>query len=272
MAVPMIDLSEVIEAFPIDRLAGKLVVDVSPLNFHPKSVFLKAFANNPDIDILVSNPMFGPTVPVNGELLSSSADMAASASLWDGRPMVYERARVADVQRCDRFLKIFEKARCQMIEMNSEQHDATTADAEFVTHMVGRLLDRDLLPPTPIMSNEYKALSQVAEMASRESFDLFFGMFKYNDRAQNHLTKMRDNLAALDRQLAAREAYLSARDEMRNGDRQRLLAETRLLLQEMARSGITGGSELKGTTEEESGAPMQLEDDDSAVGVSKLNP
>lgn len=258
LSVPLIDLEDVVEALPLDKLAGKLVVDVSPLNQHPKSILLRAFAGNPDIDILVTNPMFGPSVPVNGDLLVSSGSSrsgvasAASVSLWDGRPMVYERARVTNVQRCERYLKIFKKARCQVIDMNSEQHDATTADAEFVTHMIGRLLDQDLLPPTPVMSSEYKALVQVADTASRDSFDLFFGMFQYNDRAQSHLTRMRDNLAALERQLAAREAYLAARDEMRKGDRQRLLAETRLLLQELAKSGIsTGGGNNDIELEEE---------------------
>merc|ERR1719343_942577 len=192
--------------------------------------------------------MFGPTSRgVNGasaDVVLSPSNAAALAeaadSLWDGRPMVYERARVTNMPRCDRYLKIFENARCQVVEMSSDQHDATTVDAEFVTHMVGRLLDQDLLPPTPIMSKEYEALSDVAEMTSGDSFDLFFGMFKSNPRAKEHLATMRENLASLERQLAAREAYLMAKDEMRKSDRQRLLAETRLLLRELAKNGVEG--------------------------------
>ncbi|KAG7367301.1 prephenate dehydratase [Nitzschia inconspicua] len=256
LSVPMIDLEETVEMLPVDNLSGKLVVDVSPLNQHPKNILLQAFANHPDIDVLVTNPMFGPTPQrrgtvgvaasvINGSsgdvILSPSnaASLAEAAnSLWEGRPIVYERARISNIQRCDRYLKIFEKARCQVVEMNSDQHDATTADAEFVTHMVGRLLDQDMLPPTPVMSKEYEALYDVAEMTSGDSFDFFFGMFKNNPRAKEHLSAMRENLASLERQLAAREAYLMAKDEMRKSDRQRLLAETRLLLQELARNGI----------------------------------
>jgi len=256
LAVPVIDLEETIAALPVDKLAGKLLVDVSPLNQHPKSILLRAFASHPEIDILVTNPMLGPTArgaqasaitasAINGSkggvvLTPSNAEALAEAasSRWDGRPVVYERVRVANIPRCDRYLKIFEKARCQVIEMGSDQHDATTGDAEFVTHMVGRLLDQDMLPPTPVMSKEYEALMEVAEMTAGDSFDLFFGMFKYNERAQEHMTAMRENLASLERQLAAREAYLMAREEMRNNDRQRLLVETRLLLQELAKGGI----------------------------------
>jgi prephenate dehydratase/prephenate dehydrogenase len=260
LAVPMIELEETVEMLPFDLLAGKLVVDVSPLNQHPKNILLQTFANHPDVDILVTNPMFGPTPRrrgtgsitasgINGSsgdvvLSPSNAEALAEAanSLWEGRPMVYERARISNMQRCDRYLKIFEKARCQVVEMMSDQHDATTADAEFVTHMVGRLLDQDMLPPTPVMSKEYEALSDVADMTSGDSFDLFFGMFKNNPRAKEHLSAMRENLASLERQLAAREAYLMAKDEMKKSDRQRLLAETRLLLQELAKNGIADGT------------------------------
>jgi prephenate dehydratase/prephenate dehydrogenase len=254
LAVPMIDLEETIESLPIDKLAGKLVVDVGPLNQYPKTVLLQALGSQPDIDVLVTNPLFGPTSRGLGQavdggtagvvLLPSNAESLAEAtnSLWDGRPMVYERARVTNIPRCDRYLKIFEKARCQVIEMSSAQHDATTADAEFITHMVGRLLDQDLLPPTPVMSKEYEALTEVAEMTSGDSFDLFFGMFKSNPRAKEHLATMRENLASLERQLAAREAYLMAKDEMRKSDRQRLLAETRLLLQELVKNGVSEGT------------------------------
>lgn len=90
--------------------------------------------------------------------------------------MVFERARVATIQRCDRYLKIFENARCDVVEKMASDHDATISDAQFVTHLVGRLLDQDLLTPTPIMSKEYKDLSKISEMATAGSFDRFYGM------------------------------------------------------------------------------------------------
>jgi arogenate dehydrogenase (NADP+) len=237
LSVPMIDFEQTIDSIPAGQLTKKLLVDVCPLNVHPKQVMLKAFADFPDIDILCTNPMFGP-VSKNGEIATSGS----GTNLWDGRPMVYERVRISDMPRCDRYLKIFEEARCQVVEMAAEQHDSSTADAEFVTHMIGRLLDQKLLPPTPVMSKEYAALCEVADMTSGDSFDLFFGMYKYSERASEHLTTMRDNLAAVERQLAAREAYLAAKAEMRNSERQTLLAETRLLLQEIAKSGFASGA------------------------------
>jgi prephenate dehydrogenase len=232
MAVPLVQFEDSINSLPVDALRGKLVVETCVLNGHPKSVMLRAFGNYPDIDILSSHPMVGQI-----QALSADEDPYASSD-WDGRPMVYEKVRIGDFSRCEKFLKVFEEARCQMVEMSAEQHDASIADAEFVTHLTGRLLvDKQLLPPTPVISKEYAALCDVADMTAGDSFDLFYGMFKFNDRARDHLTKMRDNLSTLERQLAAKEAYLEASTEMKNNDRQRLLAETKMLLREVAKNG-----------------------------------
>jgi arogenate dehydrogenase (NADP+) len=233
IAVPLVEFEDTVNALPVDALRGKLVVETCVLNSHPKAVLLRAFGNNPDIDIMSSHPMVGPA-----HFAPTSDEDPYVASTWDGRPMVYEKVRVVDFERCEKFLKVFQEAHCQMVEMSAEQHDASIADAEFVTHLTGRLLvERQLLPPTPVVSKEYAALCDVADMTSGDSFDLFFGMFKFNDRARDHVTKLRENLSTLERQLAAREAYLEASAEIKNNDREWLLAETKLLLQEVAKNG-----------------------------------
>jgi prephenate dehydrogenase len=239
LAVPMIKFEDIVCGLPADLFRGKLVVDVCPLFAHPKEVMLRVFGSRPDVDILCSHPMFGPIDRAGAKSGSSDGgDPYSSSTSWDGRPLVYEKVRISNVSRLERYLRIFEDARCRLVEMNAEQHDASIADAEFVTHLTGRLLvDKELLPPAPVISKEYAALCDVADMTAADSFDLFFGMFKFNQNARKHLTKMRDNLATLERQLAAKEAYLAASAEMQNSDRQRLIAETRLLLQEIAKNG-----------------------------------
>ena len=224
-AVPMTDFEDVILSIAPEKLKGKLITEICPLSVHPKGIMLSHLA--PESDILSSHPMFGP----------SAHEDPYSSGAWDGRPMVFEKVRVSDIKRCDAFLKIFEEARCQMVEMTAEQHDELTADAEFVAHLTGRLLDRRLLPPTPVTSKEYGALCDVADLTSGDSFELFFSMFKYNDKAKDHLNQMRENLAKIERQLAAKEAYLAASSELKNNDRQRLIAETKLLLREIIENG-----------------------------------
>ncbi|KAL3798374.1 hypothetical protein HJC23_005027 [Cyclotella cryptica] len=224
ITVPMIELEETVESLPSEKLRKKLIVEACPLNVYPRTVLSRILPA--DADILCTNPMFGPAIMHNKE---------TDAPL-DGLPFVYEKVRISDTRRADCFLSIFERARCQMVEMSAEDHDAYVADAEFVTHLTGRLLDRNLLPVTPVSSREYAALCDVADMTANDTFDLFYGMFRYNDRAKELLNKMRDNLASVERKLAAKEAYLAASLEMKNTDRQKLLAECRMLLREVAKS------------------------------------
>lgn len=224
VTVPMIELEETIESLPIDKLRNKLIVEACPLNVYPRTVLSRALPA--DADILCTNPMFGPALIGNGQ----------NDLTLDGLPFVYEKVRIADTRRADCFLSIFERARCQMVEMSAEDHDAYVADAEFITHLTGRILDKNLLSATPVSSREYAALCDVADITSNDTFDLFYGMFKYNNRAKELLNRMRDNLASVERKLAAKEAYLAASSEMKNTDRQKLLAECRMLLREVAKS------------------------------------
>jgi len=230
IAVPMIELEDVLESLPLDKLGNKLIVEVCPLNVYPRTVLSRMLP--PNTDILSTNPMFGTDLPL------------------DGVPFVYEKVRIRDTLRASCFLSTFERVRCQMVEMAGEDHDAYVADAEFVTHLTGRLLDRNLLPASPVSSKEYAALCNVAEMTTNDTFDMFYGMFKYNDRAKELLNTMRDNLASVERKLAAKEAYLAASAEMKNTDRQKLLLECRMLLREMAKAN-TGVAEEESSLIEE---------------------
>jgi prephenate dehydrogenase len=228
LAVPMIDFESTVLALPKEILKNKLVVEVCPLGSMPKSILLEHLPK--ETDIISSNPMFGPATSKNNS--------------WDGQPLTYEKVRITDDRRADAYLKVFEKARCRMVQMTSEQQDIHTADAEFVTHLVGRLLGSGkILPPTPVSSKEYTALCDVTEMTSGDNFDEFYGMYKYNPRAQEHISALRENLAKVERQLVAKEAFLAAKSEMKDLDRQRLIAECRQLLHEVAKKQQHHGDE-----------------------------
>jgi arogenate dehydrogenase (NADP+), plant len=241
LAVPLISLEETIHSLPIHELKGKLIVEMGVLNEHPKQLLLEAYGDYHDIDIVTTHPMFRISSidddddNNNHNHRNDSIDRQFTSSM-DNRPVIYDKVRISNHVRFESFLKIFEDARCRLVEMNSKQHDSTVADSEFVTHMIGRLLSgsKQLLPPTPVRSKEYSALLDVADMSTHDSFDLFFGMFRYNPRAHEYINKIRDNLASMERQLVAKESYIAASTEIRHNDRQRLLAETKLLLQEVA--------------------------------------
>jgi prephenate dehydratase/prephenate dehydrogenase len=224
LAVPLIEFEQAVAALPKDQLRGKLVVEVCPLSGHPKTVLLNNLPNN--VDILCATPMFGP-----------GSDATSLNSSWDSRPLVYEKVRITDLGRVKAFLSVFEQERCKMVEMTAEQTDANVADAVFVTHLTGRLLGKDLLPPAFVASKEYEALSDIVDVtAVEDSWDQFYGLYKYNANAKELLRRMRENLVQVERQLAAKEAYLIAKSEMYDNDRLKLIAEAKSLLQEVAKS------------------------------------
>ena len=69
---------------------------------------------------------------------------------WQSLPFVYERIRIQDYQRAEKFLSIFELERCKMIEMSCDTHDKYAADSQFITHLTGRILGQQGLQSTPI--------------------------------------------------------------------------------------------------------------------------
>jgi len=224
VSVPLIHLEDTLQQLPVESLKGKLLVDTSALSSVPKALMLKFFAPNSGVDLMTSHPML---------LFGSPHEKAYTASsTWDGRPMVYEKVRITNMARCEQYLNIFSGARCHMVEMTAEEHDASVADADFVTQLAGRMLSG--IPPTPVSFGEYAALCDVVDLASGESFDNFYGMFKFNKRAQSHLDTVKDNISRIERKIAAKEAYLEASAEMKSNDRKRLLAETKSLLREIA--------------------------------------
>ena len=120
-----------------------------------------------------------------------------------------------------------------MIEMSSEQHDEYAASSQFITHLTGRVLWQQNLVPTPIDTNGFKTVLKLVENTCSDSFDLFFGLYHYNNHASSQLQNIREALARVERQLAAKEAYLAARAEATSDQRNRILDECRALIKEV---------------------------------------
>jgi DNA-binding transcriptional MocR family regulator len=56
---------------------------------------------------------------------------------------------------------------------------------------------------------------KLVDNTCRDSFDLFYGLFKYNKHSAEQIQRLREAFANVERQLAAKEAYLAARSEVR---------------------------------------------------------
>ena len=122
-----------------------------------------------DFDIVCTHPMFGPD---------------SGSGSWSGLPLVFDRVRVgrsaSRQRRADAFLRFFEREGCRMVEMACEEHDRLSAGTQFVTHTVGRVLGEMQLAPTPIDTRGYESLLSLVGNTANDSFDLYYGLFMYN--------------------------------------------------------------------------------------------
>jgi hypothetical protein len=64
---------------------------------------------------------------------------------WSGRFFVYEKVRIGDeksrISQCDKFLNVFTREGCKMVEMSCAEYDKHSTGSQFITHTVGRVLE-----------------------------------------------------------------------------------------------------------------------------------
>ncbi|KAG5387098.1 hypothetical protein IGI04_038568 [Brassica rapa subsp. trilocularis] len=130
LCTSILSTESVLRSFPFQRLRrSTLFVDVLSVKEFPKTLFLKYLPK--EFDILCTHPMFGPE---------------SGKHSWSGLPFVYDKVRIGDEssrhERCDKFLKVFESEGCRMVEMSCEEHDKHAAGSQFVTHTMGRVLEK----------------------------------------------------------------------------------------------------------------------------------
>eukprot|EP00871_Galdieria_phlegrea_P003456 jgi/Galph1/4110/GphlegSOOS_G2758.1 len=202
----------VLEKFPLNELNDKLVVDVLSVKAYPKRLLIDFLP--PKADILCTHPMFGPE---------------SGRHSWKGLPFVYEEVRIANKERCASFLGIFSSALCNMIPMSCEEHDSYAANSQFITHTTGRILGKLNIKSTPINTKGYESLLGVVDttcselsnsvfknmltkvpLYSEDSFDLYYGLYKYNPNSKTELDKLEQALRSLRKELEEREALDAA--------------------------------------------------------------
>lgn len=192
LCTSIISTQQVVKSLPVQRLKrSTLFVDVLSVKEFPKNLLLEVLP--PHFDIVCTHPMFGPESGKNG---------------WEGLYFVYEKVRILDedlrASRCEKFLDIFATEGCRMVEMTCAEHDIYAAGLQFITHTVGRVLDMLTLESTPINTKGYETLLELVENTSRDSFDLYYGLFMYNKNALEMLERLDLAFGALKNQLFGR--------------------------------------------------------------------
>ncbi|KAK9697954.1 hypothetical protein RND81_08G072400 [Saponaria officinalis] len=178
LCTSILSTEPVLKSLPLQRLKrSTLFVDVLSVKEFPKSLFMKYLPQ--DFDILCTHPMFGPE---SGKIS------------WKELPFVYDKVRIGDeesrIQRCESFLDVFRREGCRVSEMSCAEHDEYAAGSQFITHFVGRVLEKLHLEDTPINTKGYESLLNLVDNTSRDSFALFYGLFLYNKNALEQLRRL----------------------------------------------------------------------------------
>jgi len=202
---------------------GPLVVDVLSVKEHPRQVLLELLPK--ECDVLCTHPMFGPDSGKNGwhglnfvyertridgvildpayersfhQLTEADADTAndeAASFVELGSGEVHgvhenSEAHIEGMDRMERFLSIWEEEGCRMVAMSCADHDAYAANSQFITHLMGRILGSQGLVPTPIDTKGFESVLKLVGNTMTDSFDLFYGLYKYNQNSVDTIKKL----------------------------------------------------------------------------------
>ena len=103
-----------------------------------------------------------------------------------------------------------------MVEMSCTQHDVYAANSQFLTHLVGRMLGSvGDLRSTPIDTKGFASILQVVETTCDDSFDLFYGLYRYNQHSKSTLLCLRKAMADLELRLISSELDGTAGEDAR---------------------------------------------------------
>ena len=171
LAVSILSFQDTVASFPWSSLPSScLVVDVLSVKLHPKKILLSSLP--PHLSLLCTHPMFGPD---------------SGKYSWKALPFMYEKVRPLSLPLVERFLSLFSKEGCRMLEMSCEMHDAYAAGSQFITHTTGRVLSKLGCENTPINTKGYSVLLDLIANTCRDSWDLYKGLFHFNTHSRTQL-------------------------------------------------------------------------------------
>lgn len=179
-----------------------------------------------ECDILCTHPMFGPDSGKNGwhnlnfvyertridqMILDPSMQLANSTeSFVDAAGSFHSihensESHVEGVDRVERFLSIWEEEGCHMVPMSCAEHDSHAANSQFITHLMGRILGNQGLAPTPIDTMGFQSVLKLVDSTTADSFDLFYGLYKYNQNSMNTIVHLQTAMADVVQKLKEKE-------------------------------------------------------------------
>ncbi|VFQ83423.1 unnamed protein product [Cuscuta campestris] len=235
LCTSIISAEAVLRSLPIQRLRrSTLFVDVLSVKEFPKNIFLQFLPHH--FDVLCTYPMFGPE---------------SGKGSWRGLPFVFDKVRIGEEEsrslRAERFLDIFAREGCRMVEMSCAEHDRHAAGSQFITHTMGRVLEKLGLEATPINTKGYETLLDLVKNTASDSFDLYYGLFMYNKNAMEQMERLDFAFESLKKEL-----FGHLHDKLRKQLFRKAEEETgeRVVLSKLPKNGFYALPSSMGKTEE----------------------
>ena len=110
---------------------------------------------------------------------------------------------------------IWEEEGCNMVSMSCKEHDEFTANSQFITHLMGRILGTQGLSATPIDTKGFQNVLKLVETTNADSFDLFFGLYKFNRNSMEIIHKLKAAMDDVVQQLLEKEGKSGASLDMK---------------------------------------------------------
>mmetsp|Transcript_696 Transcript_696/g.770 ORF Transcript_696/g.770 Transcript_696/m.770 type:complete len:407 (+) Transcript_696:79-1299(+) len=226
---------------------GICFVDVCSVKEHPRQVMLDLLP--PEADILCTHPMFGPISGKNGwndlrfiyektrvnkrilksndGAFGSKQNALSKVARFSSRSIAIVSADDDDddedhdaitkmgLDRMERFLSIWEEAGCAMVEMSCKDHDDHAAKSQFITHLMGRVLGSQGLKPTPVDTKGFESILAVVNSTTSDSYDLFYGLYKYNNFSPAVIVALREAMDDVEDRLKETERAIEAKENER---------------------------------------------------------
>jgi len=185
-ASSILSFENVLKSYSKEFLLKSLIVDVLSVKEYPLQIFkdyLGTYEN-----ILLTHPMFGPDSAKNS---------------WYKKNFVYYDMNITEhfKDTYNIFLQFWKDKGCNMIIMTPKEHDIKTANSQFLTHFIGRLLELCECTNTNVDTDGYKSLLKIKDHTMNDSWDLFYGLSKFNKKTIDMIDIIKYQLQNLENKL-----------------------------------------------------------------------
>ncbi len=184
LCVPIRSLYDVLADIAPYLLPGAVVFDVASVKMKPMEWMERLVPEH--VDYVGSHPLFGPD--------------SAPHNLSDQK-IVLVPGRIAE-ERFQRGRRYLQSKGLRIIQTTAENHDRSMARTQAFTHWLGRALGGLELKPEALDTQGYRLLQDVESFVSRDTWELFEDMLRYNPFAAEVRDGFRRALDEIDERLA----------------------------------------------------------------------